>query len=198
MYADRPYDHLLERELLGKIAQGDQKAFTVLFDHYQAMIYAYSIKLTRSKTQAEEIVQDIFIKIWLNRENIQRIENLGAYLNRATRNQCYTALRKIAADALKIVELTEHNIPCGNNTEHRTLYNESAKLLKDVVDTLPPQRKLVYTLCHEQGLKYDEVAAKLNISPGTVHKHMKLALSAIRAHFNGMDAMLLVLILMNK
>jgi RNA polymerase sigma-70 factor (family 1) len=198
MYTDQPYDPILERALLGRIAVGDQKAFTEIFEHYQVMVYDYSIKLTRSKSQAEDIVQNIFIKIWLNRKDIEAIENFGAYLNRATRNQCYTVLRKIAADALKYVELTEQDISSGTNAEHRVLYNESAKMLKTVVDTLPPQRKLVYELCHEQGLKYDEVAAKLNISSGTVHTHMKLALKTIRSHFGSMDAMLLVLILMNK
>lgn len=199
MYAHQAYDHVSERELLSRIAEGDRKAFTEIFEHYQVMVYEYSIKLTRSKEQAEEIVQNIFIKIWLNRKNIQDIENFGAYLNRATRNQCYTALRKIAADALRYVELKEEEgIPSGNDTEHRILYNDSARMLKTVVDTLPPQRKLVYELCHEHGMKYEEVAARLNISSGTVHKHMKLALKTIRDHFNGLDAMLLILILMNK
>ncbi|MBB6501182.1 RNA polymerase sigma factor [Pedobacter cryoconitis] len=184
--------------LLDRVAEGDKVAFTELFDHYQVMVYDYSMKLTRSKSQAEEIVQDIFIKIWLKRKDIQTIENFGAYLNRATRNQCYTALRKIAADALKYVELTAQDVLSGTNAEHRLLYNESAKMLKTVVDTLPPQQKLVYELCHEQGLKYQEVADQLNISSGTVHKHMKLALKTIRTHFIEMNAMLFVLISMNK
>lgn len=198
MYKGRPYDRVLERMLLDRVAEGDKVAFTELFDHYQVMVYDYSMKLTRSKSQAEEIVQDIFIKIWLKRKDIQTIENFGAYLNRATRNQCYTALRKIAADALKYVELTAQDVLSGTNAEHRLLYNESAKMLKTVVDTLPPQQKLVYELCHEQGLKYQEVADQLNISSGTVHKHMKLALKTIRTHFIEMNAMLFVLISMNK
>ena len=177
---------------------GDRKAFTELFEHYQTMVYDYSIRLTRSKSQAEEIVQDIFIKIWINRAELKKIENFGAYLNRATRNQCYTALRKIAASALRSVELTEQNIVDSVSAEHRLLYNESAKILKTVVDTLPPQRKLVYELCHEKGLKYDEVAQELNISPGTVHKHMKLALKTIREHFHHMDTMIFLLLLLKK
>lgn len=186
---------MLERQLLNKVKSGDQKAFTELFEHYQTMVYDYSIRLTRSKIHAEEIVQNIFLKIWMNRGNLEAIENFGAYLNRATRNECFTALKKIAAAVGRQEELTEQVIAKGVNTDHRLLYNESAKMLRTAVNTLPPQRKLVYELCHEQGLKYDEVAEKLNISSGTVHTHMKLALKTIRMYFSRMEALILFLIL---
>ena len=198
MYAERPYKNVLESELLIKVSTGDQKAFTELFERHQTLVYDFSIKLTRSKIQAEEIVQNVFIRIWLNRATIVNIENFGAYLNRATRNHSYTVLKKLAAQSNREVKLTEQVVVGGANAEHLVLYNDSAKILKTVVDTLPPQRKLVYELCHEQGLKYEEVAAKLNISSGTVHTHMKLALKTIRAHFKHMDAMLLVIMLMKR
>lgn len=198
MYNEKPPVQPSEKELLGRIALGDQQAFSELFESYQALVYDYSLRLTRSGTQAQEIVQDIFIKIWLNRANILGIENFGAYLNRATRNQSYSALRKIAAQAIKEMELTDQEIPVASDTEHQVLYNESLKILKSAVETLPPQRKLVYEMCHEQGLKYDEVAQRLNISSGTVHKHMKLALKTIRSHFADMGLWWLVLLLIRK
>lgn len=198
MYTERPYKNVLESELLVQVAAGDQKAFAELFERYQALVYDFSSRLTRSKIQAEEIVQNVFIRIWLKRAHLVNIENFGAYLNRATRNHSYTALKKIAAQTLREVELTGQVITGGTDAEHLLLYNDSAKILKTAVDSLPPQRKLVYELCHEQGLKYEEAAAKLNISPGTVHTHMKLALKAIREHFKYMDALLIVLVLMKK
>lgn len=198
MPVHKPYNSLLERELLEKIALGDQSAFTALFTHHQIMVYDYSLRLTRSKSQAQEIVQKVFIKIWVNRAALATVENFGAYLNRATRNESYSALRVIAARTLREVELTELEITCGSDASHRVIYNESALILKSAVDNLPPQRKLVYQLCHEEGLKYDEVAAKLNISSGTVHKHMKLALKTIRENFSQADAVMLAILLLNK
>lgn len=198
MQVNKPYNSLLERELLEKIASGDQLAFTALFTHHQTMVYDYSLRLTRSKTQAQEIVQKIFIKIWVNRATLTAIENFAAYLNRATRNESYSALRIIAAKTLREVELTELGITCGSDASHRVLYNESALILKSAVDNLPPQRKLVYQLCHEQGLKYDEVADQLKISSGTVHKHMKMALKTIRENFSQADAILVAIILLNR
>lgn len=183
---------VLEKQLLISIASGDQKAFATLFETYQTMIYDYSLRLTRSKTQAEEIVQKIFMKIWINREGLNRIENFGAYLNRATRNESYTVLRAIAAQAICAIEPAHESFAGDDNTENRVLYNESAGMLKAAVDSLPPQRKLVYELCHEQGMKYEEVARQLNISSGTVHKHMKLALKTIREHFGHISMLLLI------
>lgn len=198
MQVNKPYNSLLERELLERIALGDQLAFTALFTYHQTMVYDYSMRLTRSKIQAQEIVQKVFIKIWLNRVSLAAVENFGAYLNRATRNESYSALRVIAAKTLREVELTELGITCGSDASHRVLYNESAQILRSAVDNLPPQRKLVYQLCHEQGLKYDEVAAQLNISSGTVHKHMKLALKTIRENFSQADAIMVAILLLRK
>lgn len=68
-------------------------------------------------------------------------------------------------------------------TQQALDYKETKELLDDVVSRLPQQQRSVYTLCHSEGLKYDEAAAQLNISPDTVHYHMKLALATIREHF---------------
>jgi RNA polymerase sigma-70 factor (family 1) len=198
MPVNMPYNLLLEKELLEKVATGDQLAFTALFKHHQVMVYDYSLRLTRSVSQAEEIVQKVFIRIWLNRSTLPAIENFGAYLNRATRNESYSALRVIAAKTIREVELTDMGIRCDSDASHRVIYNQSALILQSAVDSLPPQRKLVYQLCHEQGLKYDDVAAQLHISPGTVHKHMKLALKTIRENFSQMDAIIVAILLLNK
>jgi RNA polymerase sigma-70 factor (ECF subfamily) len=182
----------LERALLVKIASGDQLAYTKLFDRYHALVYGYSLKLTRSQFYAEEIVQEIFLKIWINRSEIIRIENFGAYLNRATRNQSYTVLRKLAAQSLLEVELNDKDLQDSSNSEHRLLYKESSEILQATIESMPPQRRTIYELCHNEGLKYNEVAAKLHISPGTVHTHMKLALKTIRARFNNPDLILIL------
>lgn len=198
MRVNKPDRPLSEKELLEKVAAGDQLAFAALFTQHQTMVYDYSLRLTRSRSHAEEIVQRVFIKIWLHRAMLTAVENFSAYLNRATRNESYSALRVIAAKTLREVELTELGIKCSSDASHRLLYNESALILKLAVDGLPPQRKLVYQLCHEQGLKYNEVAAKLNISPGTVHKHMKLALKTIRENFNQVDAIIVAILLLSR
>jgi RNA polymerase sigma-70 factor (family 1) len=195
MKADASYTQESEKILLVRIASGDQLAFTQLFNRYHAFVYDYSIKLTRSKFHAEEIVQQIFMKLWQNRDGIVAIDNFAAYINRATRNQSYSVLKVLAAQASREVELTDNDLRDCNNSEHLLLYNESTKILKSGVDSLPPQRKLVYELCHDHGMKYSEVASKLNIAPGTVHTHMKLALKTIRTHFESSELILFLIVL---
>jgi RNA polymerase sigma-70 factor (family 1) len=198
MHIAQSADLLDEKELLVKIAAGDEHAFASVFRHHHKLVYDFALRLTRSKNHAEEVVQKIFIRIWLNRAKLADIENFAAYLNRSARNESYSVLRTMAARAVREVELTDEGLICSSDSTHRLIYKESSALLKKAVESLPPQRKLVYQLCHEEGLKYEEVALQLNISPGTVHKHMKLALKSIREKFRHLDAVVVAVLLLNK
>jgi RNA polymerase sigma-70 factor (family 1) len=174
---------LNEIALLARIARGDERAFREVFDHYQRYIFTFAQKITRSSSDAEEIVQDIFLKIWFNRDQLLTIENFGAYLNRLVRNQALNLLRHeaVVSKVKTEMELTSSDNDLG--TQQTLDYKETKELLDDVLSRLPEQQRRVYALCHLEGLKYDEAAVQLNISPDTVHYHMKLALATIREHF---------------
>jgi len=172
-----------ESELLRNIAEGNQYAFTVLYKHYQGFVNAFGRKLTYSNELAGEIVQDIFLKIWLNREKLAEVDNFGAYLNRLVRNQSFNVLRQIAQDAKSNARLQHIMTETDESTSQLLSYNETAKLLDDVIGTLSAQQRMAYNLCHVEGMKYEEAAEKMNITPETVHSHMKRALKKIRDHF---------------
>lgn len=176
-----PLDH--EYAILEKIASGDHHAFCVLFDHYHRYIYAFGRKLTRSDDQAQEIVQDIFLKIWTGREKLTGIDHFEAYLTRLVRNQAYTVLRKHMLLNRLSNEIMETQSPEFNDLNTEIDYRETVVLLNDAIQQLTEQQRRVYELCHQQGLKYDDAAKELNISADTVHYHMKLALRTIREHF---------------
>lgn len=175
--------HRLENELLNKIAEGDEIAFCSLFDHYRKYVFSFGRKLTRSEEAAEEIVQDVFLKIWFGRDRLKSIGNFGAYLSILVRNHSFNLLRKMGqkqrADQKITLSMSEED----NSTEHVLDYREAVRVLDEALELLPEQQKMVYTLCHQEGLKYEEAAQKMNISAVTVHYHMKLALSTIREHF---------------
>lgn len=180
-----------DKILMQRIASGDQKSFAFFFEHYSKMIYPFALKLTRSEELAEEILQEVFLKIWLNRQSLPEIENLGAYLNRICRNYAYNALRRIAHENLVASELGKQMTVEVNNTEDDVIYRDMERALNDAISGLTPQQKLIYTLCHQEGLKYSEVAGRLNISSSTVHTHMKLALKFIRTHFVRINSLVL-------
>lgn len=188
-----------EHELLAKVAGGDQRAFNTLFEQNQQFIFSLAMKLTHSRSHAKEVVQDVFLKIWTKRAELGTIDNFGAYLNRVARNQSIDMLRSIAREALRKVELKEEQLELGDDaTEQALNYQETDRIIGQALDTLPPQQRKVYQLCHEQGLKYEEAARALGLSAGTVHAHMKAALANIRKYLKNMDAMLLMILLMNK
>ncbi|MEJ2880677.1 RNA polymerase sigma-70 factor [Pedobacter sp. GR22-6] len=172
-----------ESVLLARIAIGDEHAFRKVFEHYQANMYTFAQKITRSNSDAEEVVQDIFMKVWFDRNHLLSVENFGAYLNRLVRNHALNLLRHAAVvtKAKAAIELSSSDNDLG--TQQALDYKETKELLDNVLNRLPEQQRRVYALCHLEGLKYDEVAAQLNISSDTVHYHMKLALATIRKHF---------------
>jgi len=172
-----------EIALLHRLAAGDQRAFTEVFEFYERYVYDYGRKLTRSDEQAAEIVQDIFLKLWLNREQLAAIDNFGAYLNRIVRNHSLNILRQLAQTHKYILPLEPGTDRPDDSTSRQLDYNETSRILNQALDSLPKQQRLVYKLCHMDGLKYEAAAAQMNISPRTVQAHMGAALKTIRKHF---------------
>lgn len=177
----RPLDH--ESKLLAKIARGDQHAFTVLFNHYERDVYGMGKKLTWSHDQAIEIVQEVFIKIWDGRASLVTVENFGAYLNRLVKNHSLNVLKKMSRENRNHQVLQSVSTELDDSTSTQLDYNDALRLLNEALDSLAPQQRKVYVLCHQQGLKYEEAAAQLNISPSTINVHMTQALKRIREHF---------------
>ncbi|WDF55829.1 RNA polymerase sigma factor [Mucilaginibacter sp. KACC 22063] len=169
-----------ERELLIKIAKGNQHAFRLVFDKYRSKIYSYSLKILKSENAAEEVVQDVFLNLWSNRETLVHIQNLGGYLRRSTRNCALDDLRKIAREttaySIKNIDWQEGD----QHTEKLIHFKEIQESLNKALDSLSPQQKLIYTLCKIDGMKHIEVAQQLNISIQTVRTHLKIANQAIK------------------
>jgi RNA polymerase sigma-70 factor (family 1) len=172
-----------ESELIRRIAEGDQRAFTIIFKHYQRFVFSFSKKITSSDESAGEVVQDIFLKIWLNRENLAEVNNFGAYLNRLVRNHSLNVVRRQLQENKYATELGITFSEADESTMLQLDYNEINNLLNQAIAELSPQQRMVYQLCHQQGLKYQEAAIQMNISPQTVNAYMKDALKKIRVHF---------------
>jgi RNA polymerase sigma-70 factor (ECF subfamily) len=186
-----------EPQLLLLIAQGDEIAFSKLFDHYRNRIYTVALKLTHSTTVAEEIVADVFLKIWLRRAALNEIDNFRAYLYTIARNETYRILNQIAKN-YKIVWLTENDLSLvHNDTQEYLTGKELRSVLQKAIDRLPHQQKEVYKLIKEGDLKRVEVAELLQIQPETVKFHLAQAMKNIRAycmlHLNSSVSFLLLL-----
>lgn len=171
-----------ERAILVRIVQGDQQAFQMLFNHYQNKVFGYALKLLGSEVAAEEVVQNVFIKIWLNRGSLNNIENFGGYIRTVTRNHTLNELKRIARETLALAIKNQDWADADFNTENQIIYKDTHRVLQRALETLPPQQKLVYSMCKVEGMKYDEVAQKLCISPLTVKAHLKQAAKSVKSY----------------
>lgn len=169
-----------EKELLELIANSDELAFARLLTYHKDRIFSIAFKLTKSTVIAEEIVHDVFLKIWINRADLYEIQNFSAYLFIVTRNDVYKVLKRIAKNYKVVLLPEEVQIASNFDSSDHLMDREYKFLLQSAVDSLPSQQKLVYGLVREQGLKRDEVAIQLNIQPDTVKYHLSQAIKNIR------------------
>ncbi|HUP13426.1 MAG TPA: RNA polymerase sigma-70 factor [Niastella sp.] len=171
-----------ELELLKLVAEGDRNAFTQIYNNYRNKIYSIAFELTESTTVAEEIVQDVFLKIWVKRGSLHEIEHFRAYLFTITRNYVFTALKRIARkETIKVSAILDAPL-YDNDTDDRVLNNEYTRILQAAIDRLPEQQKQVYNLIKKEGLKREEAAAALHLSPETVKTHLAQAMRSIRTY----------------
>lgn len=169
-----------EAALLARVATGDQYAFTELFEAYYNLLGSYVLKMTKSLEISEEIVQDIFIKVWLRRADLPEIKNFNNYIFILCRNQVLDHLRKQVREKLKVVKLEKFLVDEAkvNDTEHTSEIYRT--LIDQVVSKLPEQRKRVYMLSRYDRLKHHQIAQQLGISQETVKKHIQYAVSFIK------------------
>jgi RNA polymerase sigma-70 factor (family 1) len=167
--------------LLGRIANHkDEAALKQLFDEFYPRLLLFAQSILKNKPVAEEVVEDVFIKLWENKASLPFINSLPAYLFRATKNNVlnYQRLTKnqsyIDIDDIKI-ELTAGI----RNPEELFISSEMVHRINAAIALLPPKCQLIFKLVKEDGLKYKEVAELLTISIKTVENQMSYALKKI-------------------
>jgi RNA polymerase sigma-70 factor (ECF subfamily) len=169
-----------ESSLLSAIAEGDEVAFRQLFDQHWDNIYGVAFAFTKSPVIAEEMAQDVFVKIWLRREELPQVRKFSDYLFIIARNHILSTLRKKIQETSFPDHLLNYFQETGNTPEDQLMLRETEHLLHKAIEQLPPQQHLIYCLSREQGLNQEEIAARLDISKNTVKSHMSKALQFIR------------------
>ncbi|MGM9474814.1 RNA polymerase sigma factor [Pedobacter sp. GSP4] len=173
-----------ERQLIDKIVDGDEQAFSVLFFKYLPVLQIFATKFTKSDDAAEEIIQDAFLRIWLNRDKLAAVENVKAYLYKYVSNECLTYLRKKLKEDKMVNAFTAKQPDSDNSTADVVHLNEITKIVTVAVEKLPEQRKKIYQLSRRDGKTIPEIAEILNISQSTVKNALVIALKSIRMHLN--------------
>ena len=168
-------------ELLLRIASGDQAAFQQIYTGFYKRLYQFALALVKSREPAEEIVEDVFVRIWQKRQDISSIRNLRVYLYTATKNASLNYLsRKARASVTEPfdhihVELSETAL----TPEQILITTEIHQKILRTVEALPPRCKMIFKLVREDGLQYKEIAEILNISVNTIDAQMAIAVKRI-------------------
>lgn len=166
--------------ILTALANDDEQAFAALYHKYHQKLFYFVLHLTQSQQTAEDTLQEVFVKIWADRKQLTGIANFNAWIFRVTKNHVLNGLRRMAQETLILAEIARDINPGTDDTYAILSYKDVHAVLKAGMDELPPQQKLVMELSRDEGLKYEEIGARLNISPLTVKKHAAQALQYLR------------------
>ncbi|MHA4806783.1 RNA polymerase sigma factor [Flavitalea flava] len=168
------------KDLFSRIASGDEAAFGELFHLWRDKLYYYILRITNSPEMAEDILQDVFVKLWVNRKEFVDFQNFEGYFYKMCQNRAISGMRRMAQETLILAELRKEPATFGLAVDEILNQKELNKELQEIIRRLPNQQRQVYSLCREQGLKHEEIAGILKISASTVKNHLTIALRTIR------------------
>ncbi len=169
-----------EIHLLQQIIEGDTLAFREFYELYQGKIFLFAYRLTKSKHDAEEIVQEVFVKLWEKREQIKIEKNIQGYIFQMTRNMILNGFRKVALDKKVQQKIYDNMQALRSPTVDGMFHKELERLHQLAIKKLAPQQRKIYLLSREEELSYEKIAEKLSISKNTVRNTMINSLRSIR------------------
>jgi RNA polymerase sigma-70 factor (family 1) len=170
-----------------------ENTFKSIFDTYKDRLYSYVLAVSHSAYTAEEITQEIFMKLWLCRDALGSIDNMDSYVFTIARNKTLNYLRKAANQASLLQEIQRRMKPAANDTEEHSSSTDLEKLVHEAINLLSPQRRLVYRLSRHEGLNHEQIAHELQLSRNTVKNHLVYSLRFIRNYLGRHGAVSLLL-----
>lgn len=177
--------------LVKALSKGNVQAFERLFDKYYGPLYYHVLNFAKSERLTEDIVQDVFVKVWENRKNLKPGFSFRAYLFSIGKNHIINILKRATKEKYIKQEILSTANSCHNNPEEELILADYEAIAHRAIAQLPPKRKRIFTMCRYEGKKYDEVAQLLNISKKTVHDHILKAERSIQKYFEGYAGMTL-------
>lgn len=176
-------ENINDSELARKIRTGEKNAYQQLFERYAPRIFQFSLSYLKNQADAEELVQDVFLKIWEKRETLDQSKNIKSFIFKVAVNTIYDFIRhKNIENAFN--DFARVNFETNsNNTWHTVIFDEMTANLVEMIAKLPVQQQRIFQLSKDEGLTNEEIAAKLNLSKRTVENHLYRAISFLKVNF---------------
>lgn len=173
-----------DRLLFSQIANGDETAYTSIFHQYTPKLYPYILKITKEEQLAKELLQETFLRLWINRDDLKKINNPSAWLFKIAANLCLQYLRTQAIRNQLKAKVFSKMKPGEYSAEAPSEKKELELLIHKAIASLPEKRKEIYLLSREQELSYQQIADKLGISVNTVKNQIGLSIKAIQTYLH--------------
>ena len=176
--------------LLQKIRDGSEKAFREVYDRYHVQMFYIAKKYLKDAGLAEDAVQDIFVKLWEKKHDLDQVKSLKAYLFTMVRNHVLNMLRDKKSDLVSMSDVAENNLPTKNLTEDECQYKEYERVLERGINELSGRKREVFKLRSQKGFTNYEVAEMLQIHVRTVKTHYYNSSKFIRAYLKNHSGIL--------
>ena len=171
-------------ELISRIKEGDESAFRIVFDLYSSKLYAFSYRFLKEKEPCQEVVQEVFLNLWINRAKLDNQYPIAPYLYTITRRLTLNVLRHVATSQSAMDKMWLNVKKVSNETEEEVFLEDLSRFTEQVLSKMPKQQQLIFRMSRHQELSYDEIAEELNISRNTVKNHLVAALKTLRTQLN--------------
>jgi RNA polymerase sigma-70 factor (family 1) len=174
-------EKISDEALIEKLKGNDSSSLNLLFNRYYHRLVIFANTIVRDINIAEEVASDVFVQIWLNR-NQHDIRNVKAYFFKSTYNKSLNYLN--SAERMKIQR--NDRLPLNDTLTNEFVLadaeDSNAEYIRRVIATMPPQRRIVFSMAKLEGFSYEEIAATLSIARGTVHQHLVIAMRYLTKH----------------
>lgn len=192
------YKHEKIRAILEMISEGDSDAFRELYDLFYLKVYRFSGYIIKTEEIKEEVVSDVFFSIWQNRKNLEKIENIEAYLYTITRNRSlYYVNKSIKESTTSIDQLSIGFVENEDNPEEMIITQELREEINKAVNELPERCRLIFLMAKEEGLKYKEISEILSISEKTINAQMVTAIKKLSEALRKYLYLLILIVIVN-
>ena len=169
-----------EKLLVKQFMQGNEKAFSTLFNTYRDDVYAYSVSMLKTPILAEGIVQDVFLNIWEQKDRLNPNLSFKSYVFTITRNLTFNLISKVANNRKLKEEVFYTSQKAYSPIEDKIAEAEYEIIKNKAIEQLPPKRRIIFEMSRNKGMSYKEISSELNISVSTVKGQTSKALATIR------------------
>lgn len=189
-----------EKELLRRLKEGDREAFDTIYEQWGGYIYNFTCKTLFNKSLAEDITQELFLRLWEHRAQIDEERNFQAWLFTVARNLVYKEGRRMLLNSafIDVVQKEGPRAGGGNTTDDMVNLSFTSEYIAQLIEQMPPARKRIYILNKQDGLSVREIAQRLNLSEKTIETQLYHANLFMRSRFRNIHLFSVLLLLASQ